>query len=203
MPPELDDTTLERKLFTLPGSIAVETTRPQPDWVRIHATNSSITQPWAWIGTQMEASETAAQVADRWIVVWSAPAFALGLMMIVAAAAWWLRSIFGRSEIKGLKAQISAAQAIEKTLEQRLSIAREQEHAAVTTRQQLEAQIAELRREVLFSPDRVRAYVDVLASTVTGMKTQQDALADTLGHPPPADCPSPTNTEARTTRTPT
>ena len=133
----------------------------------------------------MEASGTAAQVADRWTFVWSAPAFALGLMVIVAAAAWWLRSILGRSEIKGLKAQISAAQAIEKTLEQRLGIAREQEQAAVATRQQLEAQIAKLRREVLFSPDRVRACVDVLADTVTGMKTQQDALADTLGHPPP------------------
>ena len=132
----------------------------------------------------MEASGTAAQVADRWIVVWSAPAFALGLMMIVAAAAWWLRSIFGRSEIKGLKAQISAAQAIEKTLEQRLSIAREQEQAAVATRQQLEAQIAKLRREVLFSPDRVKACVDVLANTVTG-ENSAGRIGEHLGHPPP------------------
>jgi N-acetylglutamate synthase/N-acetylornithine aminotransferase len=88
-------------------------------------------------------------------------------------------------------------------LEQRLSIAREQEQAAVATRQQLEAQIAKLRREVLFSPDRVKACVDVLANTVTGMKTQQDALANTLGHPPIDEGPNPTNTEVRTARTPT
>jgi hypothetical protein len=147
----------------------------------------------------MEAS----QLADQWTFVWSAPALALGLMIIVAAAAWWLRSIFGRSEIKGLKAQISAAQAIGKTLEQRLSIAREQEQAAVATRQQLEAQIAQLQREVFFSPDRVRACVEVLANTVAGMKTKQDALANTLGHPPTAEGPSSANTEARAARTPT
>ena len=135
----------------------------------------------------MEAS----QIADQWTFVWSAPALALGLMVIVAAAAWWLRGILGRSEIKGLKAQISATQAIEKTLEQRLSIVWEQEQAAVATRQQLEGQITELQREVLFSPDRVRARVDVLANTVTGMKTQQDALANTLGQPPMEEKPQP------------
>jgi hypothetical protein len=140
----------------------------------------------------MEAS----QLADQWSFVWSAPALALGLMMIVAAAVWWLRSIFGRSEIKGLKAQISAAQALGKALEQRLSIAREQEQAAVATRQQLEAQIAELQREVLFSPDRVRACTDVLANTVIGMKTKQDALANTLGDPPMERGPNPTDTDA-------
>src|SRR6185437_16882031 len=37
VPPELDDTALERKLFTPPGAMAAETVRPQPDWVRIHA----------------------------------------------------------------------------------------------------------------------------------------------------------------------
>jgi transposase len=36
VPPELDDATLERRLFTPPGFIAAET-RPQPDWVRVHA----------------------------------------------------------------------------------------------------------------------------------------------------------------------
>jgi hypothetical protein len=82
----------------------------------------------------MEASGTAAQVADRWTFVWSAPAFALGLMVIVAATPWWLRSTLGRSEINGLKAQISAAQAIGKMLEQRLRIVSEQ--AAVATLQQ-------------------------------------------------------------------
>jgi hypothetical protein len=138
----------------------------------------------------------ASQLADQWTFVWSAPALALGLMMIVAAAAWWLRSIFGRSEIKGLKAQISAAQALGKTLEQRLSIAREQEQAAVTTRRQLETQIAELQREVLFSPDRVKACVEVLASTVAGMKAKQNTVATTLGHPPMAEGPNPTDTDA-------
>jgi hypothetical protein len=144
----------------------------------------------------MEASGTAAQVADHLTFVWTAPALALGLMVIVAAAAWWLRSIFGRSEIKGLKAQISAAQAIEKMLEQRLRIAREQEQAAVATLQQFEAQIAELQREVLFSPDRVKACVDDLANTVTGMKTKQNALANTLGHPPIEEGLNPANTES-------
>ena len=37
VPPELDDTALERKLFVPPGAVAAETVRPQPDWVRIHA----------------------------------------------------------------------------------------------------------------------------------------------------------------------
>jgi transposase len=37
VPPELDDTALERKLFTPPGAMAAEALRPQPDWVRIHA----------------------------------------------------------------------------------------------------------------------------------------------------------------------
>ena len=37
VPPELDDTALERKLFTPPGAMAAETVRPQPNWVRIHA----------------------------------------------------------------------------------------------------------------------------------------------------------------------
>jgi transposase len=37
VPPELDDAALERKLFTSPGLIAAETTRPQPDWARLHA----------------------------------------------------------------------------------------------------------------------------------------------------------------------
>ena len=36
VPSDLDDTALERKLFTPPGAIATETVRPQPDWVRIH-----------------------------------------------------------------------------------------------------------------------------------------------------------------------
>ena len=135
--------------------------------------------------------------------MWSAPALALGLMVIVAAAAWWLRSIFGRSEIKGLKAQISAAQAIGKTLEQRLSIIWEQEQAAVATRQQLEAQIAELQREVLFSPDRVRACVEVLANIAAGMKIKQDALANTLGPPPIEEGPNPSDTESGSAGTPT
>jgi transposase len=37
VPSDLDDTALERKLFTPPGAMATETVRPQPDWVRIHA----------------------------------------------------------------------------------------------------------------------------------------------------------------------
>src|SRR3954447_5133355 len=37
VPSELDDTALERKLFTPPGAMAAETVRPQPDWMRIHA----------------------------------------------------------------------------------------------------------------------------------------------------------------------
>jgi transposase len=37
VPPELDDTALERKLFMPPGAMAVETVRPQPDWARLHA----------------------------------------------------------------------------------------------------------------------------------------------------------------------
>ena len=37
VPPELDDTALERKLFTPPGFVAPEKLRPQPDWPRIHA----------------------------------------------------------------------------------------------------------------------------------------------------------------------
>jgi transposase len=37
VPSELDDTALERKLFTPPGAMATETARPQPDWVPIHA----------------------------------------------------------------------------------------------------------------------------------------------------------------------
>jgi hypothetical protein len=37
VPPELDDATLERKLFTPPGAMATEPVRPQPDWVRLHA----------------------------------------------------------------------------------------------------------------------------------------------------------------------
>src|ERR1700754_4688298 len=37
VPPELDDTSLERRLFTPPGLVATEAMRPQPDWVRIHA----------------------------------------------------------------------------------------------------------------------------------------------------------------------
>ena len=37
VPPELDDTALERKLFTPPGAMAAETMRPQPDWARLHA----------------------------------------------------------------------------------------------------------------------------------------------------------------------
>ncbi len=37
VPPELDDTALERKLFVPPGAVAAEPARPQPDWPRIHA----------------------------------------------------------------------------------------------------------------------------------------------------------------------
>ena len=37
VPPELDDTALEHKLFTPPGAMAAKGVRPQPDWVRIHA----------------------------------------------------------------------------------------------------------------------------------------------------------------------
>ena len=37
VPSELDDTALERKLFTPPGAMAAETVHPQPDWMRIHA----------------------------------------------------------------------------------------------------------------------------------------------------------------------
>jgi hypothetical protein len=37
VPPDLDDTALERKLFTPPGAVVTEALRPQPDWVRIHA----------------------------------------------------------------------------------------------------------------------------------------------------------------------
>ncbi len=37
VPPELDDTTLERKLFKPPGTMVAEVVRPQPDWVRMHA----------------------------------------------------------------------------------------------------------------------------------------------------------------------
>src|ERR1700755_2658959 len=37
VPPELDDTALERKLFTPPGFVATEAARPQPDWSRLHA----------------------------------------------------------------------------------------------------------------------------------------------------------------------
>jgi hypothetical protein len=37
VPSELDDTALERKLFTPPGRMAAETVRSQPDWLRIHA----------------------------------------------------------------------------------------------------------------------------------------------------------------------
>src|SRR3954452_11879891 len=37
VPPALDDTALERKLFTPPGAMAAEQVRPQADWVRIHA----------------------------------------------------------------------------------------------------------------------------------------------------------------------
>src|ERR1700722_7835159 len=36
VPPELDDTALERKLFTPPGFVATEAARPQPDWSRLH-----------------------------------------------------------------------------------------------------------------------------------------------------------------------
>ena len=36
IPEELDDTALERKLFTPPGAMTEEAVRPQPDWVRIH-----------------------------------------------------------------------------------------------------------------------------------------------------------------------
>ncbi len=36
VPPEFDDTALERKLFTPPGIIASEKLRPPPDWARIH-----------------------------------------------------------------------------------------------------------------------------------------------------------------------
>src|ERR1700748_1082951 len=37
VPPDLDDTALERKLFMPPGARVAEALRPQPDWVRIHA----------------------------------------------------------------------------------------------------------------------------------------------------------------------
>jgi hypothetical protein len=100
---------------------------------------------------QMDASESATQLADQWTFVWSAPAFAL------AGAMWWLRGTLGKS------AQISAAQEVGKTLEQCLAIAREQEQAAVATRRQIEAQITELHREVVFSPERIRARVRDLA----------------------------------------
>ena len=146
----------------------------------------------------MEATGSVGQLADRWTFVWTAPALALGLLVIVACAVWWLRSTLGKSEIKGLKTQIFAAEEMAKTLEQRLSIAREQEQAAVATRQQLEAQIAELQREVLFSPERVRACVEVLANTVTGMKAELNSLADTL-----EESPNPADTEARVAGTPT
>jgi hypothetical protein len=129
----------------------------------------------------MDASEPAGQLADRWTFVWSAPAFALGLMMIVAVAAWWLRSTLCKSVVKDLKAQISIASETAKTLEQRLSIAREQEQTIVAVRKQLEAQIVELQREVLFSPERVRTSATVLADSVTRMKATQSALANTLG----------------------
>jgi transposase len=37
VPTELDDTALERMLFTPPCFIAAEKLRAQPDWVHIHA----------------------------------------------------------------------------------------------------------------------------------------------------------------------
>ena len=103
----------------------------------------------------MEATGSAAQPAETWTFVWSAPILALGIMVMVAAAVWWLRSTLGKSEVKGLMAQISVTRETAKTLEQRLSVAREQEQEIVAVRQKLEAQIAELQREVLFSPERV------------------------------------------------
>jgi hypothetical protein len=129
---------------------------------------------------QMDASGSATQLTDQWTLVWSAPAFALGLLVIVAGAMWWLRGTLGKSEVKGLKVKISAAQEAGKTLQQRLAIAREQEQAAVATRQQIEAQIAELQREVVFSPERIRARVRDLVETVAGMESAQNALANTL-----------------------
>jgi transposase len=37
VPAEFEDTASERKLFALPGFVATETTRPQPDWARLLA----------------------------------------------------------------------------------------------------------------------------------------------------------------------
>jgi hypothetical protein len=45
--------------------------------------------------------------------------------------------------------------------------------------------------------------VDVLANTVAGMKTKQNALANTLGHPPIEEGLNPTDTEASRAGTPT
>src|ERR1700761_1777865 len=36
VPSDRDDTALERKLFTPPGTMVAEAVRPQPEWVRIH-----------------------------------------------------------------------------------------------------------------------------------------------------------------------
>jgi hypothetical protein len=128
----------------------------------------------------VEATGSAAQPAETLTFVWSAPALALGIMVMVAAAVWWLRSTLGKSQVKDLKAQISIALETAQKLEQRLSIAREQEQAIVSFRHQLEAQITKLQRQVLFSPERVRASTKVLAGIVTRMKAAQCALADTL-----------------------
>jgi hypothetical protein len=130
----------------------------------------------------MDAKGSVGQLAYQWTFVWSAPALGLGLMAVVAGAVWWLRGTFGKSKVIGLRAQISAAQEIGKKLEQHLSIARKQEQASVAIRQQLEAQIAELQREVLFSPEKIRARVKVLANTVAELETVQKALTNTFSH---------------------
>ena len=45
--------------------------------------------------------------------------------------------------------------------------------------------------------------MDVLANTVTGMKTKQDTLTNTLGYPPMADGPNLIDPEAGSAGTPT
>jgi preprotein translocase subunit SecF len=125
---------------------------------------------------------SAAQLAEKWTLVWSAPALALALMAIVAAATWWLRSTLGKSKVTALEARISATVERANTLKQRLKSAREQEQEAVAAQQKLEIQIADLQREVLFSPERVRASAKALADTVNEMKMIQSALTDTLTH---------------------
>lgn len=121
------------------------------------------------------------QLVDEWALISGAPILAATLVVIVAGVVWWFAKILSRSEVNGLRAQISALQESAKVLEQRLTLAKEQEQMAAAARHEVESSAIVLQRNVEAGlNEEVKADTKSLLSRIMAMKSTQTALEKTL-----------------------